>query len=694
MHARTRRIAIAIGLAIFSCFARAEGGVDGRAIGDELDGTNWLSHGRTYSEQNFSPLSQISANTIHTLGLAWSLDLEGEHSLEGTPLCVDGVLYATGGMSKVYAVDALTGRMLWKFDPEVWKPDPRRLRLTLQVNRGPAFWQSKVYVGTTDGRLIALDAKSGKEIWSVDTVAGYPKQSITGAPRAFNGKIVIGNGGADVGGRGYVTAYDAETGRQMWRFFTVPGNPALGFENSAMKLAAPTWRGEWWRWGGGGTVWNGITYDPELNQLYLGVGNAGPWNPRLRSPGGGDNLFTASIVALNADTGEYVWHYQTTPGEGWDFKATADMVQATLQLRGKPRKVLMQLPTNGFFYVLDRTSGKLLSAEKVGKVTWAKRVDLRTGRPVEAPNIRYETGPVTFWPSPFGAHNWQSMAFNPQTGLVYIPYMKIATRYSDAAGTDPWNELADDWRKSFVLAGISMQFLQKDPDDGTGALIAWDPTTHRTRWKVAYSTLWNGGTMSTAGNLVFQGTADGNLRAYDAITGKLLWSFDAKLGISATPITYEVQGTQYLSIEVGYGGTSNVLSNLPLPGWKFNLQPRRLLTFALNKTASLPPTPPPDRSLQALDDSTLVVEDQLAQEGMALYGKACVGCHGANLVSTGSPAPDLRESMSALHWESFDSLLTSGALAPRGMPRYDDFTEVERRSLFMYIRAQARRASR
>jgi quinohemoprotein ethanol dehydrogenase len=683
-------------LAVLGFYALAARAVvpDGAALADESDGTNWLSHGRTYSEQSFSPLTQIRVSTVRKLGLAWSLDLADERSLEGTPLSANGVIYATGGMSKVYAVDAVTGHLLWTYDPEVWKRDPRRLRLTLQVNRGVALWKDKVFVGTTDGRLIALDTKSGRVVWSVDTVAGYPKQSITGAPRIFNGKIVIGNGGADVGGRGYVTAYDADTGRQLWRFFTVPGDPSLGFESDAMRTAARTWHGEWWRWGGGGTVWNGITYDPELNQLYLGVGNAGPWNPRLRSPGGGDNLFTASIVALNADTGTYLWHYQTTPGEGWDFKATADMAQATLKIGGRRRKVLMQLPTNGFFYVLDRTSGKLISAEKVGKVTWADRIDPATGRPVEAANIRYENGPITFWPSPFGAHNWQSMAFNPLTGLAYIPYMKIATRYADATGPDALKELADDQRKSFVLAGIRMEFLLADQDDGTGALIAWDPIAQKARWKVPYPTLWNGGTMSTAGNLVFQGAADGHLRAYDARTGKVLWDFDAKLGISASPITYSVNGIQYVSIEVGYGGTSNVLSNLALPGWKFNLQPRRLLTFALGAAASLPPTPAPDTSLHPVDDPQLTIDERQAQAGMALYGKACVGCHGANLISTGSPAPDLRESPIALRWESFDTVLKTGALAPRGMPQYDDLSQDERRSLFMYVRDGARKAAR
>jgi quinohemoprotein ethanol dehydrogenase len=666
--------------------------VDRQAIANEADGTNWLSHGRTYSEQNFSPLRQIDTGNVRGLGLAWSLDLKGERSLEGTPLSVNGVLYVTGSMSTVYAVNATDGKLLWKFDPESGKRDPRRLRQSYQVNRGAAFWKDKVFVGTTDGRLIALRADTGSVVWSTDTVAGYPKQSITGAPRVFNGKVVIGNSGADVGGRGYVTAYDTETGRQAWRFFTVPGNPADGFEDDAMRMAAQTWHGEWWRWGGGGTVWNGITYDPELNQLYLGVGNAGPWNPRLRSPGGGDNLFVASIVALNADTGKYLWHYQTNPGEAWDFKATADLVQADLIIAGRPRKVLMQLPTNGFFYVLDRITGKLISAEKVGKVTWADRVDLATGRPVEAPNIRYENGPVTFWPSPFGAHSWQSMSFNPVSGLVYIPYMKIGARFKDAAAQDTAT-LSADQRKSFVLAGMRMEFVVADRDDGTGALLAWDPVANKTRWKVEHPTLWNGGVMSTAGDLVFQGTADGHLRAYEAAEGRQLWDFDAKLGISSSPITYQANGVQYVSILVGYGGASNARTDPPMLGWKFDLQPRRLLTFALGKATPLPFTAPPDTSLQPLDDPQLTIDEHLAQEGMLVYGKTCGPCHGNGLVSSGSPAPDLRESTVAVSWGSFDALLKSGALASRGMPRYDDLSEEEKRSVFMAIRKSAREAA-
>ena len=379
--------------------APAETLVDGRAIADETQGSNWLSYGRTYAEHHYSPLADINAGNVQNLGLAWSLDLPLQRSLEATPLAIDGILYFSGTYGKVFAVDAMSGRHLWEFDPDLANHSPEKLRLSMGGHRGVAYWRGKVYVGVVDGRLYALDAHTGKPLWSTQTFDDpKARKAITGAPRVFGGKVIIGHGGADYGTRGYVTAYDTETGEQLWRFYTVPGDPKKGFENAAMAMAAKSWDGQWWHWGGGGTVWDSITYDPDFNRVYLGVGNGSPWDAEIRSPGNGDNLFLCSIVALNADTGEYVWHYQVNPRETWDFKATANMILADLPIGDTIRKVLMQAPTNGFFYVIDRVSGKLLSAEKFAKATWAERIDLKTGRPVEAPNIRYENGPVVIWP--------------------------------------------------------------------------------------------------------------------------------------------------------------------------------------------------------------------------------------------------------------------------------------------------------
>jgi len=502
-------------------------------------GTDWFTHGGRGEESNYSDLAQINRGNVSHLGLVWSLDLPGEVALEAVPLAIDGVLYFSGSASDVYAVDAGSGRVLWKYDPEIWRYRPESLKLLWGINRGVAYSHGRVFEGTHDGRLIALDAHTGRLLWSVQTVPQDSLYTISGAPWVVKDQVLIGNGGADFGARGYVSSYEASSGRLRWRFYTVPGDPAKDYEadaaeREAMRMAARTWGGQWWKVsGGGGTVWDNMTYDAELNRIYIGVGNAGPYNPRLRSPGGGDNLFIASIVALDADTGRYVWHYQENPGESWDYKATANMILADLTIRGQPRKVLMQAPTNGFFYVLDRTDGHVISAEKIGKVTWADHIDLESGRPVEAPNIRYEKGPVEIWPSAYGTHNWQGMSYDPRSTLVYIPTMQLGMRISD--DRTPWPKSA---HPPFHFGGIYIQLIAKDAEDDKGALLAWDPVLQRARWKVPRASLWNGGVMSSAGGLVFQGTGDGELEAYDAQSGARLWHFDAKLGIVSTPITY------------------------------------------------------------------------------------------------------------------------------------------------------------
>ncbi len=656
--------------------------------------SDWYSHGGTHDESNYSPLDQINGATLGRLGLAWWLDLPGEVSLEATPLAIDGTLYFTGSASDVYAVDARSGRLLWKFDPQVWKYRPEHLKLIWGINRGVAYAHGRVFLGTQDGRLIALDARSGRPLWSVKTVADDSLQTITGAPWAIKGKVLIGNGGADFAARGYVTAYDERSGRKLWRFYTVPGDPAKGyevepFERATMKMAATTWGGQWWKvGGGGGTVWDNMTYDPELNRIYIGVGNAGPWNPRVRSPGGGDNLFIASIVALDADSGHYLWHYQANPGEAWDYKNTTNMITAELRIEGQLRKVLMQSPTNGFFYVIDRLTGRLISAEKTGKVTWADHIDLGTGRPVETDNIRYQNGPIEIWPSPWGTHNWQGMAFDPGTGLAYIPYMQLGARFADErmASLLPADETP------LHFGALLLQPVCRDALDNTGALLAWDPVAQRSRWKVPHAASWNGGVLSTGGALVFQGTGDGEFAAYDARDGQRLWSFDAGLGIIASPISYSVEGRQYISLLVGYGGATPLISKLTNRGWKYGAQPRRLLTFALDGAARLPAGAPRDFSVHALDDPTLTLEDAAVTAGAQSYQRHCSACHGQALQSAGSPAPDLRESGRALHWESFRSVLRDGLLLPKLMPRFAELPADEMRSLFMYVRAEARHA--
>jgi quinohemoprotein ethanol dehydrogenase len=401
-------------------------------LSDESNGTNWLTHGRTHSEQRYSPLAQINADNVANLGLAWSVDLPDARQLVATTLAIDGVLYSTGSFSVVTAIDARTQKILWTYDPKVVDHAGDTLRVLWGTSRGVGYWSGKIYIGAGDGRLIAVDAKTGKEVWSTMTVEPGSFYYITGAPRAFNGKVIIGNGGTEMGpARGYVTAYHAETGEQAWRFYIVPGNPADGFEDNAMRMAAATWNGEWWKHGGGGNAWNAITYDPEFNHIYIGTGNGSPWNQRIRSPGGGDNLFLCSVVALDADTGKYKWHYQTVPGETWDFNSAMDIVQVDLKVKERTIKALMHAPKNGFFYVLNRSNGRLLSAKPFAKVTWATKVDMKTGKPLEVEGSRYESGEVTMWPGPLGAHNWQPMSWNPEHQLMYFTVHDIAGTYND-----------------------------------------------------------------------------------------------------------------------------------------------------------------------------------------------------------------------------------------------------------------------
>ena len=642
---------------------------------------NWTAPGGAADESGYSRLTAIDTGNVDRLGLAWSLDLPGEVTLEATPLAVDGILYFSGSYAAVYAVDALTGKLLWTFDPQTWKHNPLKMHFSFGANRGVAYENGKVFVAGLDGRLFALDAKTGKQIWVVESVPPGFLNASTGAPRTMNGKVIIGNAGADFGVRGFVTAFDANSGAMLWRFFTVPGSPQENAGDPAMEAAAKTWTGEYWKTGTGGTVWNGMTFDPELNRIYIGVGNAGPYDPTVRSPGGGDNLYTSSIVALDAETGKYIWHYQQNPLDSWDYKATPNIIMATLNLEGQPRKVLLHAPTNGFFYVLDRQTGKLISAEKATYVNWAKGIDLKTGRPIEEPNIRYETGLTEIWPGTIGGHNWQAMSYSPRTGLVYIPMHQIGARFSRKAMSN----------EAFDIMGLFVEPLVKVEGDGKGSLVAWDPVAQKARWTVQHPYLWNGGTLATAGGLVFQGTADGSFNAYGAADGKPLWSFSAGLGIISAPMSFSAGGKQYVSVLVGYGGTTAAYGKYMDLGYKYGKQPRRLLTFTLDGKAKLPPTAPRDMKVHALDDPKLVLNpaDVAAGRGLSIQ---CAACHGIGMHATGTPGPDLRESAIAVDLASFRAVLKEGPLMERGMPRFEGLTDEQIRQLHAYVRARARDA--
>lgn len=682
-----KRIGHAIGAFALLLAAACSGG--SQKSGGDAD---WALYGLDSDEQRFSTLEQIGPDNIDRLGLAWSLELPAAaRSLQATPLAIDGVLYFTTSMANVYAVDAKTGEILWEYDPEAGLEHPRALRTTQSPNRGVAYYDGSVIVGALDGRLISLDAKSGKPNWIVDTFEEGDRderKTSTGAPRVFDGKVIIGNAGADFGTRGYVTTYDAKTGEFLWRFYTVPGNPADGFEDETQEMAAKTWNGEWWRWGGGGTVWNAITYDREMNRLYIGVGNSSNYDPEQRSPGGGDNLFLASIVALDADTGKYIWHYQVNPREAWDFKATADIVLADLEIDGKRRRVLMQAPTNGFFYVIDRDTGKLLSAEKIGKVTWAERIDLETGRPVEVPGSRYRDGPVTFWPSQLGVHNWQAMAFNPELGLVYIPTLKLASTYSTSARKAREAEQFALGAEHYEFAlGSDFRLARVDEDDGTGGLLAWDPVAQKARWKVKLDTGWNGGTMATATNLVFQGTADGWLHAYDARTGKRLWKHEVGHGVVGPPITYLVDGEQYVTLLAGYGAAAP-----DDPGWRFGKHLPKVVTFKLGGTAKLPAMAPRDRSVKPIYDPAFAIDEAAAARGRELWNRNCAVCHTPN--GGNANWPDLRESEMAHDLATLRQILKTGALASLGMPKFDDLSDRQIADIHMAVKYYSRQAAK
>ncbi|HEX9391841.1 MAG TPA: PQQ-dependent dehydrogenase, methanol/ethanol family [Usitatibacteraceae bacterium] len=622
-----------------------------RMKGADRDAANWLSYGRTYSEQRFSPLARIDAGNAKELGLAWYADLDTNRGQQATPLVIDGVMYVSTAWSLVKAYDAATGKLLWSYDPEV--PRERGVKGCCDVvNRGVAAWKGKIYVGTFDGRLVALDAKTGKPAWSVAT-GDHKNLTITGAPRVVKGRVIIGMSGGEYGIRGYISAYDAETGKLAWRFYTVPGDPSKPFENKAMEMAAKTWSGEWWKLGGGGTTWDAISYDPALNLVYFGAGNGIEWARNYRTKSKGDNLFTSSIVALNADTGEYAWHYQATPGEEWDFDAVQQLMLADLTIDGKPRKVIMQANKNGFFYVLDRKTGKLISATNFVPVNWASGVDPKTGRPIENPGIRYDlTGkPVNMMPGALGAHSWQPMAYNPKTGLVYIPAQEIGLEFTPVEGL-PTSSL-----------GWNVAVATTNTPGTKGYLIAWDPVRRKEVWRASYLGPWNGGTLTTAGNLVMQGDASGGFNAYRADTGEKLWSTPAQSAVMAGPMTYEVNGEQYIAVMSGWGGAFPLFQGKEAAKSGNLRNVSRVLAFKVGGTAALPALPP-EPPLVLNPPPATAAADTVAK-GTGLYVQYCSVCHGENAIG-GGVVPDLRAS-TFLGNDFFYEIVLNGAMKDAGM---------------------------
>jgi alcohol dehydrogenase (cytochrome c)/quinohemoprotein ethanol dehydrogenase len=631
------------------------------------DPANWMSYGRTYDEQRFSPLTQINANNVQQLGLAWFADLDTNRGQEATPLVVDGVLYVSTAWSMVKAYEAATGKLIWGFDPKV----PREIGPDIccdAVNRGVAVWKGRVYVGTLDGRLIALDAATGRPVWSVQTTDRTKRITITQAPRIVKDRVIIGMSGGEYNVRGYISAYDAASGRLAWRFFTIPGNPAQPFEAPIQARAARTWSGEWWKLGGGGTTWDAIAYDPDLDLLYFGTDNGDPWNEKFRSENHGDNLFLTSIIAVRPETGTYVWHYQLVPGDEWDFSATQQIILADLPVRGKQRKVLMQASKDGFFYVLDRRTGKLLSAKPFSVVNWASGIDLRTGRPIENPAARYsQTGkPWVSLPGAMGAHSWQPMSYSPATGLVYIPTNEAAFPYTPETifeakprgMNNGLDKLAGDLPsdagvRSQIAAGLK------------GYVVAWNPSLASQAWRIDLKGPWNGGLLSTAGNLLFQGNASGEFTAYRADSGERLWSQATQTGVVAGPMTFVVNGVQYVAVLAGWGGVFPLVAGelADKSGKQRNVS--RLLVYKLAGDESLPAQQSIDRPLnppaESADEGTL-------RAGHVLYANFCSDCHGAR-AHGGSVIPDLRTS-ALLGSDAWFDVVLGGALQSQGMAPY------------------------
>jgi quinohemoprotein ethanol dehydrogenase len=620
-------------------------------------------------EQRFSPLDQINGETVGKLGLAWSAQFDTTRGQEATPIVVDGVMYVSTAWSKVYAYDAASGKQLWRFDPGI----EGRVGFDAccdVVSRGVAVAHGKVFLGALDGRLIALDAGTGKEAWSVRTTDPAKPYTISGAPRVIGDKVLIGNAGAEYGVRGYVTAYAADSGRQLWRFYTVPnaeGKPDGAASDAVLKAKADaTWSaaGAWKVSGGGGTVWDAIVYDPELKQLYIGVGNGSPWNHKVRSGGKGDNLFLSSIVALDPNTGAYKWHYQQTPGESWDFTATQPIILATLTIDGLSRKVLMQAPKNGFFYVIDRETGKLISAKNFVPMNWASGVDMATGRPIEDPGARFADQPFVMFPTALGGHSWHPMAFSPQTGLVYLPTYNFVMVYGQqpdfkfTPGT--WNTAIDPVLQTPL---DDPAVLKKGTASFQGRLVAWDPVAQKEVWSVAHQAIQNGGVLATAGGLVFEGTGAGSFEARDAKSGELLWSFTASDGIMAGPVSYSIGGEQYVAVVSGYGGGYGLGEPIDKPRPRPN---GRVLAFKLGGKAKLPEfeaqiaplNPPKDSFSRAQVDS-----------GRLLYTRHCYRCHAAGAQASGV-LPDLRRSGALSTAAAWRGVVIDGMLEPRGMASF------------------------
>jgi quinohemoprotein ethanol dehydrogenase len=640
-----------------------------RLAAAEQPGDDWITHGGGWAEQRFSPLTQINDKNVQRLGLLWYDDLNTYRGVEATPLEIDGVLYNISAWDLTTAYDAVTGKKLWSYDPKV-DPSISSWICCGPVSRGVAAWHGKIIIATLDGRLIALDARTGKPVWSVNTVLdkGQPI-TITGAPRIADGLVVIGNSGGDIGARGYITAWNADTGKHAWTFWIVPPQPGHldhAASDSVAAMAQKTWRGEWWKIGGGGNDWDSIAWDAKYDNVLFATGNGSPHPSKFRSPGGGDNLFLCSIVAVDAKTGKYKWHYQEIPAEEWDYDCTSQMILGTLMLHGKKHDVVMHAPKDGIFYVIDRKTGKLLSGDNYMPSTWAKGVDMKTGRPILYPDAPVTETPHLLTPGPGGGHNWNPMSFSPKTGLVYIPMME---GYMVESVVDD-EHFKFQLGRSTLNAGyandpeLRAKLRKEAADREKGYMLAWDPVKRKEAFRIPHAHAGNGGTMTTAGNLLFEGTIEKTFAAYRADNGQKLWELPVGSVPVSGPITYMVGGKQYVAVNVGWN--SAIVSNLTNPdGTPFSYAPARLMVFALDaKGVTLPPAPP---SSEIAPPPQTKVDPAKAAKGAELYTQNCAICHGPSAVGG---VKDLRHMTPETHAEFLDIVL-GGKREKLGMPNFD-----------------------
>jgi quinohemoprotein ethanol dehydrogenase len=684
--------------------ARAGQVTAARLASADTEPGEWFTTGRDGRGTYYSPLADINATNAAQLGFAWEYRLGTRRGLEATPVVVDGVMYFPGNFGRVYALDAASGAEKWVYDPQVngqWG----RYACCDAVNRGVAVWLGRVYVGSLDGYLHAIDAATGKRIFRVDTLPERnPKHpyTLTGEVVIAGDSVIVGSSGADFAGvRGYVSAYDLVTGALRWRFYTVPRDPKEGPQDQPhLAKALTTWDPRHrWEAGSGATVWDGISYDAALNLVYVGTGNGAPYNIREGGRAGGDDLYAASILAIHADSGELAWYFQTTPGDRWDYDSAEKMILADLDFGHGTRKVLMQAAKNGFFYVLDRATGEVLAAHPFGFVNWTLGLDPKTHRPRPNPEVEYLDGPKLIYPGMAGAHSWNPMSFNSITHLVYVPALEAPMVYLESSkrpaglvegmftvpglapeGYDP-KGLESLFGKLPPLATLRKGIASDARSHNV--LRAIDPVTGKIVWEQPSATFWDGGVLSTAGNLVVQGDAAGQLNLYAADSGRLLQRVDLGTSVMAAPMTYRVDGVQYVALLAGYGG-GNIAVPFPPESAAYRYgNDGRLI--ALKVGGGAVPKPASVADLPFAEPAPRPKAAAEIARGEVLYNRFCSRCH----VFDRAVLPDLRR-MSAATDQLFYEIVLNGAYVAKGMGRWDDvLTRADAQAIHAFVVEQA-----